>query len=289
MMALASTGAPAAPASSFGRCAAFVVGYLALAGVAVWAGLAEFGTRPGLGAALVCAAPAVAGLALACSPGGERRRSVVRLALAGLLLPLLLLAAVGLLGPEAPQPASVGVFVAVFALVHLMASVTGVVLLAAAATRVAAVAGVMPVGAGRLGRRLASLADAGLALSVHEAAAGWQVEIDSEAGRSRRLHLQVDELTSQVIVHERLGAAAPAAQPGTTVIWSHEWQATPIGGAPLDATVLAFDGDRSLPPRAARGFDGDALVRLLCALVTRSGYDWQPVLLGWPKRRRALR
>ena len=70
-------------------------------------------------------------------------------------------------------------------------------------------------------------------------------------------------------------------RPQAQKISSRVAQATMIDPARLQATRLVLDDGRAAPaPHAVRATatDPDAVLTLLCALVTRSGYAWQPLL-----------
>ena len=70
-------------------------------------------------------------------------------------------------------------------------------------------------------------------------------------------------------------------RPQAQRISSRVAQATMIDPARLQATRLALrDGEAEPAPQAlsATAADPDAVITLLCALVTRSGYAWQPLL-----------
>ena len=152
-------------------------------------------------------------------------------------------------------------------------------------------------------QRLQSLAAAGVPLDVTAGAAPgeWAVALRlAEAERAHRVLLQIDERTHTVRVRERLGAsgAAPCnadeacmrcigdpafdpTRPDAQRISSRVAQASMIDPARLQATRLVLrDGQAEPAPQAvaATAADPDALVTLLCALVTRSGYAWQPLL-----------
>ena len=76
-------------------------------------------------------------------------------------------------------------------------------------------------------------------------------------------------------------AAFDPARPDAQRISSRTAQASMIDPARLQATRLVLrDGQAGPVPeaRARTAADPDALVTLLCALVTRSGYAWQPSL-----------
>jgi hypothetical protein len=159
------------------------------------------------------------------------------------------------------------------------------------------------VPAALLVRRLQSLAAAGVPLEVTAGtgAGEWAVALRlGEADRTHCVLLQIDEDTRTVRVRERVGASGAAprdaaersmrgigdpavdpTRPDAQRISSRVAQASMIDPARLQATRLVLrDGDAEPPPHALTTKDADELVALLCTLVTRSGYAWQPLLWG---------
>ena len=170
-------------------------------------------------------------------------------------------------------------------------------------TRVEAVPGCTPVPATLLVQRLQSLAAAGVPFDATAGAAPgeWTLALRlAEAERAHRVLLQIDERTRTVRVRERLGAsgAAPCnadvacmrclgepafdpTRPAAQRISSRVAQSSMIDPARLQATRLVLHDGRAEPSAqavASTASDPDAIVTLLCALVTRSGYAWQPHL-----------
>ena len=75
--------------------------------------------------------------------------------------------------------------------------------------------------------------------------------------------------------------AADPTRPDAQRISSRVAQASMIDPARLEATRLVLrDGKAEPAPQALTTANADDLVILLCALVTRSGYAWQPKLFG---------
>jgi hypothetical protein len=186
--------------------------------------------------------------------------------------------------------------------VHLALFVLAVMWLARRATRIEAQPGAAVAGSTLLGQRLQSLAEAGVPADItsSHAESEWLVEMRFPAGvpRSHRVRLAIDAQSRVVRVRERLGAtgAAPRdadeaslrtigdtwfdpSRPQAHRVSDIVLQASMIEPSRLEATSLAFDGTqvRVLSPAPAR-LDADGVIAVLAALVTRSGYAWQPEL-----------
>jgi len=186
-------------------------------------------------------------------------------------------------------------------LLHAAVFVGAIAWFAAAVTRVEAAAGYPPVPPTLLVQRLQSLAAAGVPFDVTAGAARgeWVVTLRLvEAERAHRVLLQIDERTHSVRVRERLGArgAAPRnadeaslrslgdpafdpTRPDAQRVSACVAQASMIDPARLQATRLVLRDGQAEPSTNALArttADPDAVITLLCALVTRSGYAWQP-------------
>src|SRR6185295_5004480 len=82
-------------------------------------------------------------------------------------------------------------------------------------------------------------------------------------------------------------SAVDPTRPEAQRISSRSAQAQMIDPARLQATRLVLSEGRADPAPdtlAASVRDPDALVVLLCAVVTRSGWAWQPLLFGGARR-----
>ena len=298
-----------------GRLPLVAVVHLTLMGGLAWAWLVIAGGDPGSFEALICATPALLALGLGFSSQADRQQYVARLLACAAMLPILLMmwasaqdtpAATPAMGLLARRP---WIFFSAFALLHAAAFVGAIAWLAATVTRVEAVAGGTPVPAALLVQRLLSLAAAGVPLDVTPGSAAdeWTVALRLvEAERSHRVLLRIDERAHTVRVRERLGASGAAprnadeaslrgigdptfdpSRPDAQQISSRVAQASMIDPVRLQATRLFLrDGQAEPAPQAlARtSADPDALVTLLRALVTRSGYAWQPQLGLGPGR-----
>ena len=294
-----------------GRVPLVAVAQLALMGGLAWGWLVIAGAPRGPFEAALCAAPAWMAVALAFTSQADRQQYVIRLLACSAMLPILLMMWAGSQDPAADTTASVGLlgrhpwlFFTAFALLHAALFVGAIFWLAAAVTHVGAAPGVAAVPASTLSQRLRSLAVAGVPLDVVRGERGgeWVVHLllPVGEGRSHRLILRVDETMRTVQVRERLGAHAAAprsadeaslrslgdpafdpTRPDAQRVSSCVAQASMIDPAQLAATRLTLDCDRALPATEAlstTATDTDAVVVLLCALVTRSGYAWQPLI-----------
>jgi hypothetical protein len=194
-------------------------------------------------------------------------------------------------------------FFTAFALLHVAVFLVAVAWLAGAVTRVDPAPGSAPVPAALLVQRLQSLAAAGVPIDVAAGAAPgeWSVGLRlAEAARTHRVLLQIDERTHTVRVRERLAASGAAprdadeasmrgvgeraidpTRPDAQQVSSRVAQTSMIDSARLQATRLVLREGRAEPAAKAMSgaaADADEIVTLLCALVTRSGYAWQPLL-----------
>ena len=294
-----------------GRMPAFAVAQLAAMGGLAWAWLAISGAERGPFEALVCAAPAALALVFGFTSQADREQYILRLLACSAMLPILLMMWAGSQDALEATPAMSllarrpWVFFVGFGLLHAAVFVAGVVWLAGTVTRVEAAAGSAAVPASRLVQRLRSLAAAGVPFEMTSGAAPgeWALALgEAEAERSHRVLLNLDERARTVRVRERLGAsgAKPRAadeaslrgigesavdptRPEAQRLSSRTAQAQMIDPARLHAMRLVLaEGEAELAPEtlAASVKDPDALVTLLCAVVTRSGWAWQPLLFG---------
>lgn len=195
-----------------------------------------------------------------------------------------------------------------FCLVHLLCFLGFVLWAGSRTTRVGAEVGRATLTPPLLDASLRSLNEAGLPLRVEAQGAGqWQVEhLGPDPARSHRLLLRLDARRRRLLVREiasasaatpvnedeaRMGSIADedyrgAARPSAQQIWGKAIQTTLIEperlGA-LRASLRLREGRAELTASCRDPLDGDGMVTLLCALVTRCGYHWQPVF-WWPKR-----
>ena len=291
-----------------GRLPLLGVAHLAAMGTLAWAWLAIAGAERGLLEALICGAPAALALVLGFTSQADRQQYVVRLLACAAMLPILLMMWAGSQdAPEATAETNLlarhpWIFFVGFALLHAVTFVAAVAWLARAVTRVEACAGCPPVPAALLLQRLRSLAAHGVPFDVSAGTrpGEWELALhQAEAERSHRVLLQIDESARIVRVRERLGAsgarprsadeasmrgigdaAIDPTRPEAQRISSRVAQASMIDPERLRATrLLMHEGQAEPAPQLATPTaDPDAIVTLLCALVTRSGYAWRPLL-----------
>jgi hypothetical protein len=304
------TAARAQPSRTGLRDAAVIsLAHTLLAGAVAWFWLGLIGAERGVVELMLCAAPAVVALGLGLTSQQDRRQYVVRLLACSAMLPLLLMMWAGSQEAAAAAPPSAsawawmarpGLFFSLCAVVHALVFVATVWWLAAAVTRVEAAAGAARVGAALLCQRVQSLGAAGVPMAVSADVQGplrrLRIQLPAAPGRRHLVLLEIDDAAGQVLVRERLGAAGAApedaneaslrsvgdaafdpARPDAQQVYGRSIQTTMIEPEQLAAVRIDFDAAAAqlhgMPPS-----EPEAIVTLLCALVTRSGYAWQPVL-----------
>lgn len=207
--------------------------------------------------------------------------------------------------PPQPTPASTPIaqwpFYTGMALGHALVFVALILWAGAHLTRVPALAGVPVATADELRARLMSLArPAGPFDITAPAPQALRVQASRHPLRSHHITLQLDAAAHAVHVHEALSIRgdAPrdadeaslrhvgddlldASRPDARQLWSSVRQATLIVPSRLAAVPLRLQpGQAALPADYAATLDGEGQLTALCALVTRSGWHWQPRLLG---------
>lgn len=271
---------------------------------AAWAAvlwLGAFGTLLGLAVGrvsaatlLVCGGPALLALGLCFTSRADREQYVMRLCVAALMLPILML-----FWALDRAPGWQLVLLALGAL----AGFTGAIAwLASAMTRIAPAPGRSPLGAALLGERLADLARRLGVPARCDGAHRWQIDLSPMAapGHAQRLLLDIDEARREVIVRERAGAAGarprdadeasmrtpgePAfdpARPDAQRVAYTSVQATQLTSARLARVQLVLDDARRIVQADhARPADEKDAVALFALLVTASGYAWRPRFFG---------
>lgn len=195
-------------------------------------------------------------------------------------------------------------FIAAAAVVHGLCFAGLIVWCAAAITGVPPEAGTEGVEGGELLQRLQSAA----AQSPHcdwrrTAADTVQVTYRMSARRVHHIRMRLDAAKQRVLVVEKLGvdgdapcdasearmhdlgdvgeSAFDASRPDAQRVWSSTWQATMIEPHRLAAVPLQLLAARAQFPAAyLASLDGEGVLTALCAVVTRSGWHWQPRLTG---------
>jgi len=174
-----------------------------------------------------------------------------------------------------------------------------------ALTQVPALAGSMAVSADALMERLGSLARLSNRLIVSTPdGRSMLFEVPAGQRRSHKITLRLDAERHAVQVEEKLaaGGAAPidddeasmgdfaesafdATRPDAQHIWSSTWQATMIEPARLAGVPMQLQSTSVLMPASyLDSLDGEGVLTVLCAVVTRSGWRWEPRLLGARQR-----
>ncbi len=174
-----------------------------------------------------------------------------------------------------------------------------------ALSQVPALAGSVAVPADTLIERLGSLARLSNRLIVSTPDAHSVLfEVPAGQRRSHRITLRLDADKHAVQVDEKLaaGGAAPiddeeasmgdfgesvfdATRPDAQRIWSSTWQATMIEPARLAGVPLQLQSTGVLMPASyLDSLDGEGVLTVLCAVVTRSGWRWEPRLLAARQR-----
>ena len=174
-----------------------------------------------------------------------------------------------------------------------------------ALTQVPAQAGSASVSADTLSERLGSLARASDRLIVSktdEHALLFEAPAEASPGsrRSHRIALRLDAANRTVLVEERLTASGAApidddeasmgdfgesafdgARPDAQRVWSSTWQARMIEPARLAGVPMQLNSTSALLPASyLDSLDGEGVLTVLCAVVTRSGWHWQPRLFA---------
>lgn len=276
------------------RLARTVLAYTAGFGALVLGWLALVGRHEAAGGWLVCALPALAAAWAMLSGLAPPRNAIARLLAVGLFAPLLLLFWAG---EQTPDTVPGWPFFVPVALLHAAAFVGAIVWMGRTMTRVEPLAGVTPVSAAALRRRLTSFAGGEPSrCGLHTLPSGTLVVelLRSSAGeRHHRVLLDLQPAACEVRVREQLGAwgDAPAdgdeasmrgpgddavapGRPQAERVWAAVRQTTMLEPEQLAAVPLVFEGDEvrydAMPRR------GEGVLLALCAVVIRSGWAWQP-------------
>jgi hypothetical protein len=272
-----------------------LAGAAGASGVLTWVALWVLAGRPNVTHTLGCALPCIAVLLLAHTSPADRKQYLLRLLAAVLMLPPLMQVAL-LSGTTAGH----AVVLAGLLLLHLAGFAGLAWRLAPLTTRIDPAEDVRPVSAPWLGERLRALHAAGLPWTLRRERSSdtWVLTRSdpADAGRAWALRLFIDEAAGEVRVRERVGGVGARPQdaaeaslrgPGDATFdpcrpaarrgWSLSLQATLIEPEALAAVRLHLHGPVAEAAPGA-GQTLDELVHLLAALVTRSGWAWQPTL-----------
>jgi len=287
-----------------GSTATVACALLALHGVIAWSWLQLCGAIPTRFEAIVCAAPLFVGLALANTSQDDRQQYVARLMAASMMLPILLMmwagsqdsAPGGVPHAAATRP---WIFFVAWCLSMVAIFAASLCWLASTTTRVEPAAHIAPLRTEQLERRIRALAFEGspFAVSACDELHAWQIDLalDDDA-RTHRVLLDLDSTAKLVRVRERIGARG--ARPRDADEASMRSLCDPaFDGTRPDAQIIhARTAQTTMidPQRLARideqrivRADAEELVTLLCAIVTRCGWTWQPVMFGkaWKAKR----
>ena len=279
--------------------------YLCAVGAVTWIWTGWFGGAPSAFIAVICALPAILGAVLAATPTSDERQYVARVLACMMFTPALLLFWATSLDPAVGAVARpVWPFATGLVVVHVLCFVATIFWAGSTLTAVPAAPGAAVVSAEQLRARLLSLNAASAPFEVADSSGDVDVVVsyryDADARRSYHVLLNLDAARRQVRVRERTGAAgarpitaeeASMRSPGDPFrdptrpkaqrIWGKNAQTTQIDRQRLAAVPLQFRAQRvDLAGDYAAGLDGEGMVTVLCALVTRSGWRWQPVFFG---------
>ena len=279
--------------------------YLAVIGGVTWMWLRWFGVEPSPLVTVVCSLPAVLGAVLAMTSMSDERQYTLRVLTCMMFTPVLLLFWATSLDPDPGALARpIWPFATGLVAAHALCIVGTIFVGGSALTAVPAATGVAVVGAPELRDRLLSLNAAAAPFEVANGSGTEDIVVayrfSPDARRSHHVLLRLDIGRREVRIRERTGAAGARpitadeasmrgpgdpffdpTRPNATHVWGKTAQTTQIERPRLNAVPLRFQGrEAKLPVDFAASIDGDGMVTVLCAVVTRSGWRWQPVFFG---------
>ncbi len=292
------------PAGRYRMLAAVAVAYLAAAGGVLWFWLGHSGVATPPVVVAVCLAPAVLGAVLAWTSLEDPTQYIARIVACAAFTPILLLFWGTSLDPAVAMPERrVWPFAVAAAIGHAAAFVGLIFWGGQFATQVSAAAGTAPCSPDDLRARLLSLGQGVPALEFSRQTEGGLVVAlghDRDPARSHQVLLDFNAARHAVRVREKLSASA--ARPRTGEEGSmrgpgDDWfdptrpSATRISGKTVQTRMIKPQQLAAVPLRFAGpivecaaghgdGLDNEGLVTLLCAVVTRSGWHWQPAFFG---------
>lgn len=278
------------------------VAYLLLAGGVMWLWLRRSGVQVTPAVTLICLLPAGLGLLLALTSTDDQRQYLARVLACMVMVPILLLFWGTSLRPAVADPGRVvWIFGVGAALGHAVVFVGGIFLGGTFVTTVPAAPGAARVSASELVARVLSLKGASLGVSSAE---GRHLTVlllkEAAENRSHEVKLDLDEGQQVVRVREKVTASGARprtssessmrgvgdsgynpTRPSTKSVSGTAIQTTLIVPSQLAKVPLRLEADRvEVPEDYLRALDGDGMVTLLCAVVTQSGWRWQPVFLS---------
>ncbi len=250
---------------------------------------------------LGCFAPALACIAMAFTSIEDTEQYIARIIACGMFLPVL-----ALFWSSTPNPAETrmvwpgGV---AFAVAHIACFVGSLFYFGTVTTRVPASPNTVPVPMETLRARLQAVAGGTAPFDMtageaNEIVMSFRYAADSGRSHQARLILQPEHRAVQV--KERLSAKAAQplneqersmrvpgdplfdpARPIATIISNTEARTSTMAPKRLGAVPVTLLGNSAeLPQGYAMHLDGEGMITLLCAIVTRSGWNWQPVFFG---------
>jgi hypothetical protein len=290
-------------ASRLRMLAAVAVAYLAAAGAALWLWLGHSAVATPPLVVAVCFAPAVLAAVLAGTSLADPTQYIARILACAAFTPILLLFWGTSLDPAVTLPdRRIWPFAVAAATGHAAAFVGLIFWGGSFATRVAAAPGVAASSQDTLRARLLSLGQAGVpfALSANPGPGLVATLDNADAARSHRVLLDFEPAHHIVRVREKLSASAARprdadeasmrgpgdphfdpTRPTATRVSGKTVQTSMIDAQRLAAMPVRLVGPSAeLPADVAAALDPDGVVTLLCAVVTRSGWHWQPVFFA---------
>lgn len=286
------------------RLAWLAVAYLVLFGAALWLWLGHSGVQTSWFDTLICFAPALLGIVLAGTSMEDQNQYILRMLVCASFTPILLLFWGTSLDPATPMPErSVWPFAVGAALTHAASFVGLIVWGGSYITVVPAAPGVSAVSADQLLARLLSLNQVGANFDVANPVAGEvmvSLRLASGDRRGHQVSLKLSAARRLVVVREKLTASmarpnseeeasmrGPAdtfhdpTRPNASRVSGITFQTSTLNAQRLEAMPLRmFAASVELPGDVAVSLDADGMLLLLCAVVTRSGWNWQPAFFG---------
>ncbi len=241
-----------------------------------------------------CFVPALAVALLGLTSQVDRRQYVARLFAAGMF------GSIGLLMWSSSHDHA-GLWLLGFLAVLVVVFLLWLLWLARFTTRIRPMPGAQPCAGEALVRRLGSLRLPGWHVGAAKLVGPgrWQMDVTTNGeARSHRIALAIDERRREVGVREYLGASGAAprdrnersmrgpgdpyfdpTRPDAQRVWARTWQATMVVPEELAAARIEFSREGLARAELSEAV-ADRAVTLLAAIVTRSGFAWQPRLLG---------
>lgn len=278
--------------------------YLVLAGAVLWLWLDRSGVHASWFEIAICFAPALLGVVLASTSTMDQKQYIARVLACVGFLPILLLFWGTSLEPAIDMPDRlIWPFAVGAGLVHAAAFVGLIFWVGSYVTAVPGAAGVTPTSANDLAARLLSINQLGAPLDVAGQTMGEilvSLRFSSGGQRGHQVRLKFNPQRRLVQVRERLTASM--AQPGSAEEASMRGpadsyfdptrpSASHVSGTTLQTSMIdpqrlaelplrMYGQAVELPDGYAASLDADGMVTLLCAVVTKSGWRWQPVFFG---------